>query len=134
MNRDTCKSIRIKLQATLDTLKIPDLKITIGNASFDNTSVTFKVEVAEIHNGNVMTKEAQSFLANCEFTGFKTEDLNKVVSIGNEHYKIVGAKWHTKFPILAIRVRDNRAFKFPARAMHIALGRPEEAKRLEEVL
>jgi hypothetical protein len=131
MDRKECEVLRLKPQATLDASPLPGVRVRLGSARFEHTSVTFKLEIAEVvADGLVMNEAATSFQQMAEFCGLKLDDLGKEITHNRERYKIIGAKWRGKFPVLVQRVADGKDFRFNIPAVQKALGRevtPERA-------
>jgi hypothetical protein len=128
MDRNKCKTIREQLQAILDSKPLPGHRVQISNARFDDTSVTFKLEVAEVaDDGVVLDQFATAFRNMAEYCGLQPDDLGKEITLKAERYRITGAKWGTKFPVLVQRLSDGRSMMFKTPAIQRALGRPVTA-------
>ncbi len=126
INRELVKNLRGHIQKAIDDYfggrtgslnpySLPNLKIEVGNASFTESNVTFKVEVALVgKGGEIKTKEAESFKAFASLYGMKAEDFGKSFTTGGHTYKIVGLKTSRhKLPVVVER-EDGRKFKFGA--------------------
>ena len=125
MDRKKCAVLRDKLQAVLDANPQPGHRVRLTTGRFDDTSVTFKLEVAEIsEDGLVMDAAANEFRMMAALCGLLADDLGKEVTLNSERYKITGAKWRTRFPIIVLRLSDRKTFRFAVSAVQRALGRP----------
>ena len=115
MDRDKCRMIRDvlneELQACAEKL---GLVISIGNATYTDTNVTFKVECAEIsEDGTVMNKEASDFKSGAYLYGLEPEDFGREFESNGKVFKIVGLKARSrKYPVIGEDVQGKR-FKFP---------------------
>jgi len=102
-------------------------QVHVGNATFDHdgTNCTFKVELAVVGAGGVVqTKEMSNFRQLAVLYGLKPEDLDAEFSARGEKYRITGANPKSgKYPIIAERVKDGKAFKFSEAVVRSALGR-----------
>lgn len=98
--------------------------VTIGNASFTDNNVTFKVSAAVVDaDGSAKTREAESFERLATMWGFEPSDLGRVFADRGRRYTIVGAKpTSQKYPILCRR-DDGKVFKYPVPVVLRHLGR-----------
>ena len=115
MDRKKVQLLRTKIAEVLEPLgKELGLKMSVvGNASFSNSNVTFKVEVAEVNeDGEAQTRAVEEFKAYAVLYGLQEDMFGKTFTIGSNIYKICGlkAKAH-KYPVLAKR-SDGKVFKF----------------------
>lgn len=122
IDRNTVKLLRDKLQKRLEELEV-GLSIHVGNATFTEYNVTFKVECAVIgKNGEVLNKEAESFKTNALFYGLKPDDLGKIFYFGGKNYTIVGLKPKNYQTCTIIGERsDGKRFKFDANIVKATL-------------
>jgi hypothetical protein len=122
IDRDTVKLLRGRLQARLEELEAEfQMEIKVGNASFTEHNVTFKVECAVIDkNGEVLNKEAESFKVSAVFYGLKPDDLGKSFYVMGHNYTIVGLKKSSRFPVIGER-KDGKRFKFDAKTVKATL-------------
>lgn len=101
-----CEAIRNELKALLwafaDIEKKHGVKVRLGNGIRDQSSLTIKVEFAEVAaDGNALTREATDFKMLAGAYGLKPEDLFKTFTVGGKTYKIVGCRSRaSKKPIL----------------------------------
>jgi hypothetical protein len=125
MDREKVKALRDKMQEALDAFVGSDngVVVKVGHASFSDSSVTFKVDVSEIVNGQVVTKEASAFKAMACLYGLKPEDLGRTFAFRGEKYTVSGLNPKAaKYPICGKRVSDGKGFKFGERMVAVALG------------
>jgi len=113
------------LQAALDTVAAElGYQIQVGNASFSGSQCTFKVECAVVgEDGMAQTREATDFKARAALYGLSPDDLGKVFTNGGERFRVTGLKPKSrKYPIVAVRVKDDKGYKFPADMVKLALA------------
>ena len=85
MDRQTAKIIREKLNEILPMYGIgEEYEITIGNASYDDTQVTFKVQVKE---SGAPDKEEQDLQRYANLYGL---DTSKIATVKGNKYSLVG--------------------------------------------
>lgn len=125
IDRNRCKQIRKELEIALEAFNDnnPDLKATVGNASFSQHNATFKIEIAAVNtDGSVETKEARAFKQCAGILGLAPENLGDIFTVRGQSYQIVGANMRaSKYPILGAR-GDGKVFKFPVATVIRALG------------
>jgi len=86
MNKATAKILRNKLNAILEEHGIEGYEIHAGNASFDDSQVTFKVEVREQGAGSSEERDLETF------ANISDLDTNKIVNQQGKTYSLVGYK------------------------------------------
>ena len=86
MNRDKVKVLRDELQGLLDGNVGHHLTVEVGNASFDEDSVTFKVTVRE---EGALTKPEKDLAA---YAGMYGLDTTKIATHLGHKYSLVGFK------------------------------------------
>lgn len=86
MDRATAKMLRGKLNAIFEEHGIDGFDISVGNATFDDAQVTFKVEVREHGAGS---KEERDLAAFANISGL---DTDKIVSEHGKIFSLVGYK------------------------------------------
>ncbi len=89
----------------------------LGPASYNDASVTFKLEIVIATDGNMSAEEAigrKSLDLAGVFFGLKADDYGRTwTSWDGDKYKLVGVKSsRPKYPISGVNVRTGRAFKF----------------------
>lgn len=115
INRAACKTIRTELDAELEELgKRLGLTIKAGNASFGDTSVTFKVDC--VLEGVDKAKEEfarDCFLYNLPETAYKAEFQH-----GGKTWILEGLKTRSpKYPIIASKKGEDGKYKLPESAI-----------------
>ncbi len=115
ITRASCKVIRNKLNAEL--VKVGEklgLVISAGNASYTDTSVTFKVEC--VIEG--VDKAKENFERECFLFNLPADAYNKTFHFNRQDWKLVGLKTRSpKFPIIASKVGQSGKYKLPERAV-----------------
>jgi hypothetical protein len=114
IDKQTVRNLRERLQELLDSHggNFGAYSIRIGNGSFTENNITFKLEVSAIKNGEVLSREAEDFKMFATVYGLKAEDFGKSFKSNGHTFKIVGLKPKSgKYPVLAER-EDGRKFKF----------------------
>lgn len=129
-NKATVKTLRDDMQRVMNAwiaanpARCDGLKINVGNASFRDTSVTFKVEVATAdEDGVIRDKAASDFKMYASMYDLEPTDLGREFSSGGYRYTLTGINPRaTRFPINARR-QDGKRFKMPAGTVKLALQR-----------
>ena len=86
MNRDKVKVLRTEMQRLLNGDLGNHFTVEVGNASFDEDSVTFKVTVRE---EGALTKTEKDLARSAVFYGL---DTTKIASFDGHKYSLVGFK------------------------------------------
>ena len=81
LNRQIVKDLRVKLQ---DIIKMDEFEITVGNASFDDTEVTFKVN---LRLKGAETREQKDLRRYAEMDKI---DVSKIGEMRGEKYSLIG--------------------------------------------
>ena len=126
INRQTCRAIYMAVEERLeDYAKENGLAIKVNGGSYSDSNFKCSIEFAIVNeNGEAETIEAQSFKANAGHIGMKPEDLGREFMVSDTIYQIKGYKRRSKkYPIVAERVVDGRAFKFTLNTVKTALTR-----------
>ena len=125
-NGGTVKALRDSMQNALAEFEQKfDVKVHVSHARYTATSINFKVEVANIVDGQVKDQETVDFENRCLIYGFKPEDLGSRFTSQGETYSITGLSRRAhKYPILCKQIRTGKTFKFPARTVKQCLGEP----------
>ncbi|MFV7771716.1 hypothetical protein [Shewanella marisflavi] len=130
INKDNIAIIRAELGELLEQYNSNNkhgLTLTIGNASYNDQTVTFKttatVALEGLPEGMAQTPEAANFLKYAETYGLKTSDLNRVFKSGSREYRIVGLKPNNRAnPIIAEDIQSKGLYKFVASDIKRVLG------------
>lgn len=134
ITRALLKTIKSDAEAVLATVaEKHGVKITFGNGSFTPDNASLKMEIAGITSeGVVKTKEATDFERYASAFGLKPEDLGTTFTYNGKEFKLIGAKPRsTKFPLLAVNLKNGKTYKLPKDAVNpnIITGLTEEAKQ-----
>jgi hypothetical protein len=86
MDRTTAKILREKLNNLFAEHGIEGFEIDVGNASYDDVSVTFKVALTESGSGSKEERDLE------KFAGFYDLDTTKVADLRGNKYSLVGYK------------------------------------------
>ncbi len=84
MDRTTAKILREKLNNLFAEHGIEGFEIDVGNASYDDVSVTFKVALTESGSGSKEERDLE------KFAGFYDLDTTKVSDLRGNKYSLVG--------------------------------------------
>ena len=115
INRASCKTIRDQLNAELKAVgEKLGLTIHAGNASFTDTSVTFKVEC--ILEG--VDKGKENFERDCFLFDIPKSTYKSEFGFQGRRWILEGLKPRSpKYPIIASKVGENGNYKLPERAI-----------------
>jgi len=86
MDRTTAKILREKLNNLFAEHGIEGFDIDVGNASYDDTQVTFKVQIKETGAPSVEEKDLE------KYAGLYELDTTKVADLRGNKYSLVGYK------------------------------------------
>jgi len=117
IDRSFLRTVRPRVDQALEALgKELGVEFNLGNASFDDKTATFKLNIAVIgEDGEVVDVEAETFKQRATLYGLSPDDLGKTFNTNNGTFKITGLKpSRRKYPISADRVDDGKGFKFTA--------------------
>jgi len=105
------KAIEMELKEVEENLKV---KIEVGRCTYNDSNCTFKLEIADIgKNGEVKSKEVEEFIRYASNFGLNADDLGKQFNSNGEIFKITGLSVRKrKYPILGVRLKDGKRFKF----------------------
>jgi len=86
MDRTTAKVLREKLNNLFAEHGIEGFDIDVGNASYDDVSVTFKVALTESGSGSKEERDLE------QYAGLYELDTTKVADLRGNKYSLVGYK------------------------------------------
>jgi len=119
MNRQTVRELRDQLQVILDkhapmqSSMLADLDIQIGNASFVDTEVTFKLNVKVKGSKPKDQTDLEEYLSMTSRWGTDL-DKDRVVNYRGMDLKLVGYKRaNRKYPFILQDVKTSKRYKFP---------------------
>jgi hypothetical protein len=116
MDRQQVKVFRNKLNAHFASFATDNnCVVEVGNARFNSDTVTFKIEITPIVNGQAKTVDHTNFDTYCYIYGLKKEDRGREFAFHGKRYKICGVspKAH-RYPILAECLENGKRYKFNA--------------------
>ena len=119
MNKQTVRELRDQLQVILDkhapmqSSMLADLDIQIGNASFMDTEVTFKLSVKVKGSKPKDEKDLEEYVSMISKWGTNL-DKDRIVSYRGMDLKLVGYKRaNRKYPFILQDVATSKRYKFP---------------------
>ena len=109
-DKQTVKNLRKQFEEDLQQLgEKYGLKLTVGNASYQDSSVDFKVNLAIIReDGVVMTKEREDFQTYAHWYNLQPSDLDRTVTLAEGSFKLIGLLPRRKLPVLMESVSGER--------------------------
>jgi hypothetical protein len=109
IERKTCTLLRPEVEAALAELAEKyGLKIHAGNASFNDSAVTFKLELAL----QGYDRDKDEFMSVCQFYDLKPEDYGREFRSRGQTYRLVGINSRSpKYCFMGERA-DGKRFKF----------------------
>ena len=124
INRQTCKQLRDILQDALNKADVEGVDIQVGRATFNDSNVTFKIEVAvKEANGQIMNKDVTNWKRSAASFGLPVSALGKTVKVNGDLVEIIGLRPRsTKYPVL-IRKADDKVYKSTVAVIKAALAR-----------
>ena len=84
LDRQIIKSLRNKIQDTLTANTIDGFETTVGNASYTDTEVTFKVNLRLLGAKSQSEKDLETFAM------FDDLDIDKIANINGKTFKLSG--------------------------------------------
>ena len=104
LNRQIVKDLRVKLQ---DIIKMDEFEITVGNASFDDTEVTFKVN---LRLKGAETREQKDLRRYAEMDKI---DISKIGEMRGEKYSLIGYRRTAKTrPYIVQNLHNDKEYIF----------------------
>ena len=120
LNKQTVRELRDQLQAVLDkhapmqSSMLADLDIHIGNASFMDTEVTFKLSVKVKGSKPKEERDLEEYLSVFGTRWDKDRIVNYSAHNNNMDLKLVGYKRaNRKYPFILQDVKTLKRYKFP---------------------
>ena len=120
MNKQTVRELRDQLQVILDkhapmqSSMLADLDIQIGNASFVDTEVTFKLSVKVKGSKPKEERDLEEYLSVFGTRWDKDRIVNYSAHNNNMDLKLVGYKRaNRKYPFILQDVKTLKRYKFP---------------------
>ena len=120
LNKQTVRELRDQLQAVLDknapmqSSMLADLDIEIGNASFVDTEVTFKLSVKVKGSKPKEERDLEDYLSMFGTRWDKDRIVNYSAHNNNMDLKLVGYKRaNRKYPFILQDVKTLKRYKFP---------------------
>ena len=120
LNKQTVRELRDQLQAVLDkhapmqSSMLADLDIQIGNASFVDTEVTFKLSVKVKGSKPKEERDLDHYLSMFGTRWDKDRIVNYSAHNNNMDLKLVGYKRaNRKYPFILQDVKTLKRYKFP---------------------
>ena len=120
LNKQTVRELRDQLQTVLDknapmqSAMLADLDIQIGNASFVDTEVTFKLSVKVKGSKPKEERDLEDYLSMFGTRWDKDRIVNYSAHNNNMDLKLVGYKRaNRKYPFILQDVKTLKRYKFP---------------------
>ena len=120
MNKQTVRELRDQLQVVLDkhapmqSSMLADLDIQLGNASFVDTEVTFKLSVKVKGSKPKEERDLEEYLSVFGTRWDKDRIVNYSAHNNNMDLKLVGYKRaNRKYPFILQDVKTLKRYKFP---------------------
>lgn len=106
--RNDVKVMREELQKELDNFaKEHGITIKVGNATYDETDIHFKVDIASASADTERVRWEQ----NCRYFGLVPEDYGKEITLQGQKFAVVGVKPKArKNCIIVRRISDGKEF------------------------
>lgn len=130
-DKPTLRAMRPEIEKALSVLEgVFGVKVNLGGASYSDSHVTFKFEMAVIgEGGQAETKMVTDFKQYAQMFDFEPTDLGREFVAQGKRYVICGLKpGATRMPIIASRVPDGKRFKFSTNAVRAGLLGPKSGK------
>ena len=114
IDREACKQLRGIIGDNLAVALEPHLMtVDVGNATYDTTSVTFKVRVSVEGSLSPQAKALAQKIEWLNRQGLQSFDADKVASHQGDDFRLSGFSSRSpKYPFLAMQLRTGREYKF----------------------
>jgi hypothetical protein len=101
-DKETVRTLRTELDLALKAVSEKHgIAIQVGNATFSENIITFKVDASLLKNGEAVTKEAEAFVLYASMLTLKASDLGREFKVGTKTYKLKGySPKKSKFPMV----------------------------------
>lgn len=118
------------LEAMQGVAKKFGISVKQAGGSIGGTFAILKFEVATTgEDGAVQSRDASEFKMNSKLYGVPGNMLNKVITLRNEGFKLIGLRVNSsKFPFVVERVRDGKTFVFTEVAVQRAIATMKQPK------
>jgi hypothetical protein len=104
LTRDWVKQIR---QALQDSIEVDGFDITVGNASFDDSEVTFKLN---LRVKGAETREQRDLRT---FAEMDNVDVSKIAEVRGEKYSLIGYRTKARSrPYIVQNLHNNKEYIF----------------------
>lgn len=112
IDRNFVRSMRPDIQEALSVMaNTLGMKVTVQDARFTDSNVTFKVEFAVQRDQGYETKAARNFRIHAPSLGMSPDDLGATVKVGKHYYVLEGYNPRaTKYPFLTKRLGTDKHF------------------------
>jgi hypothetical protein len=126
--------MRSKIEEALSLIeKDLGVRFRIGNAKYDSSTATFKLEVMDVVNGTVVTPEAEAFKRNAQFLGMEPCDLGKSFESNGRTFKVIGLRsGRSTKPVIC--TCGGKEYVFKTDTVRIALGHRRPESQVLELL
>ena len=116
--RDDVRRIRTLIDAALQQLAgIPDVELSVGNATFGESNITFKLNVTAKGSGG---KEADTFKLYASRLGLKANDLGAAFAHAGQVWTLVGYNPRARVAPLIVANSTGKKYKLQASAEALA--------------
>lgn len=124
MDRAEARRIATAIEKAVQPVALAyGLQIKVKGGRFSTTTYTAKVECSELQDGVAQTGQRVDFLAMCDAYGLESEHLDTAFQVRGETYRITGlAPSRRRYPVIAERMSDGKAYKFAADTVVAALN------------
>ena len=130
-DKEQANSLRTTIQQALDEVsKKYGIAIRVGNCSYSDKNMSYKLEVSTLgEDGKAELKEASAFLQYAELLNMKSEDLGREFSVGAKKFKFRGyAARKIKLPMVCEELSTGELKLLPEKTVKKALGYEENQK------
>ncbi len=125
MTKELMKDLRVAIEEVLNERKITfdamKVKVTLGGGSYGTSNGTFKIEIADIVNGVVKSKEAQTLEAYSLMLGLPKDIVGTKFKFGSEEFTVEGMKPRGE-KILIKKLANGKIYLTRLPMLKLALG------------
>lgn len=101
MNKEKIRELRSAIAATLEAFTDTDILFEVGNAKYDDSSVTFQLKCVETGGNPEVSIGEVDFKKYCSVFGLKPEDYGKQFESQGKTFTVCGIKIkNRKYPII----------------------------------
>jgi hypothetical protein len=106
------RELQDRIQKMLDGLKTPGQKYAFSISDLKSPSDTLVTFTLKIEDTKKLSTMGEVFKQQAKAHGLEPEDLNQMYWSRGKPFRIIGADWSAKFPVIAVNEDNNKHYSF----------------------